>query len=72
MHWHMWWPMGGMGLFWLAVIAVGFLVLYYALGRVTRTGARTETPKETLQKRFARGEISRDEYRRALEDLKQP
>lgn len=67
MHWNMWWPMGGMWLFWLAVIAIGFLVLYYALGR--RSSAHTESPEEILRKRFARGEISRDEYRQTLKDL---
>ena len=50
----------GMGfglLFWIAVLAV----LYYLITG-SRGSANEESPLEILDKRFARGEISREEY----------
>lgn len=71
MHWNSWWHAGGMWLFWLAVFVVIGLAIYFAVRSMKKKEPRHESPKEILQKRFARGEIERDEYERALKDLRQ-
>lgn len=68
MHLHAWnWLW--IGLFAAAILAVLVVVLL----RIARTGAprRGESAaEETLRQRYARGELSRDEFRRMLEDLR--
>jgi putative membrane protein len=71
MHWHTWWHAGGMWLFWFAVIAVVSLSICLAARSMRNAEPPRETPDEILKKRFARGEIGRDEYERAMRDLGQ-
>ena len=79
MHWfdgHGWW-MGG---WWMIVFWVGVALLFLwgvrqFVGSGGNTSASHERPPETssaleiVQRRYARGEISRDEYLTLLEDL---
>jgi putative membrane protein len=72
MPWHGW--MGGMGIGWLwmlgfwAVVAVGFVVLLRAVE--SRGGARnTESPLDIARRRYAAGDISRDDYEQIRKDL---
>ena len=71
MHWHEhWgsWPMMGMGLFWILLIALVIVVIVWAV-RVgsgsSRAGPpsepRGESPEEALKRRYAGGDISREE-----------
>lgn len=62
---------GGMVLFWLALAAVLALVLVAAV-RAGRgpTERREESPEEILKRRYARGEIDREEFQHRLEDLR--
>lgn len=70
------WPyMGSMGwwmlLWWGFGIAV-FVLLVWVIGRAAaglpmRDG---DTPEQILKRRYARGEIEREEYQRRLEDLR--
>ncbi len=69
---------GFMGFFWiLAIVAVVVLVVFLARG-ASRSGAgaasppgpASETPEEILRRRYARGDIDREEYRQRLEDLR--
>ena len=55
------------GLFWLAVIA-GVVWLVIRNGR-PRARSGLEAARDILAERFARGEITVDEYRRRLEQL---
>lgn len=71
MHWNAWWHAGGMWLFWLAVFAVVGIAIYFASRSLRRSEPPRESPREILQKRYARGEIERDEYERAMKDLRQ-
>ena len=70
------WPyMGSMGwwmvLWWLAGIAVLVLLVRLAAGAAWGFSPRgDETPEQILKRRYARGEIERDEYQRRLEDLR--
>ena len=66
--WHM--MRGGgllMGLFWILIIGV---VIYFIVNhsKQQRTDNR-ETSLEILQKRYARGEISKEEYEQMRQDL---
>ncbi len=59
-----------MGLVWvlpLALVAVGVLVLLLA-----GTSNRPESPAEILTRRYARGELDTEEYRRARAELASP
>lgn len=59
--WHMgWWWVGG-----LVIIAV----LWLAMSAGNRT-ARPDSPERILKRRYAGGEITRDEYERKLQDLR--
>ena len=76
-----WWGGGqyGMGygfggifmiLFWvLIIIGVVYLIKILAGGNIS-TKEKMETAEEVLKKRFARGEISKDEFEAAMEVLK--
>jgi len=72
--WHMMegWNMGGgflMWLFWILVIGV---VVYLLVNFSKRQGPETkETPLDILKKRYARGEISQEEYTQMKHDLEQ-
>lgn len=61
-------------LFW-ALIIVGVVALVRYLSRRTRDmgspGASRQTPEQLLAERFARGEISEEEYQRGLDLLRQ-
>ena len=70
---------GGMGLFggWIGLIfnlaiIVGIVILIvWAIKRFTNRSVSTGTqaPQEILQARYARGEITRDQYQQILQDL---
>lgn len=67
MHWNGDWHMGGMGLWWLLIIAAVGLVLWFAARR-GRGGQ--ESPEQMLKRRYANGDIDRETYERMLEDLR--
>ncbi len=77
MGWHNGWGMMGSGwFFWLLLlILIGLIVWLFirsASAQAERSGpSRTnqETPLEILQKRYARGEISQQEYQQLRGDL---
>ena len=73
MPWHYgngWWHMGFMWLFWLVLIViVVWLIVRSTSGRLS-TGEAQESPEEILKRRYARGEIDKDEYDRRLNDLR--
>jgi len=70
---------GGMGLFggWIGLIfnlaiIVGIVILIvWAIKRFTNgsVSSGTQAPREILQARYARGEITRDQYQQILQDL---
>ena len=71
MHW--WdggWRMGIMWIWWLlaVVLVVGSVWLLARAG--SGRGSRRESPEETLKRRYANGEIDREEYERRLADLR--
>ena len=65
--WHGWWGIVGMTAFWVLVIT---LVVLAFRGFSRPRSERPRTPEEILAERFARGEISEEEFearRRTLE-----
>jgi uncharacterized membrane protein len=72
---HRWGMMGGGAWIWVlvAVLAVAVVVLILLLALRGRRGpsgrGRIGSARDILAERYARGEISRDEYRQALEDI---
>ncbi len=70
---HMWnglggwnWMMGLMGLIWIALIVLGFYLVYVF---INGKGARRSDPLDILKERLARGEITEEEYDRLKEKL---
>ncbi|MDO8143413.1 MULTISPECIES: SHOCT domain-containing protein [unclassified Isoptericola] len=72
------WGMGGAGgwmmLVWVVVWVVVLGLIVWGVVALTRSGRRDDgaappTPTEVLEMRFARGEITDEEYRRARETL---
>jgi len=76
MHWGYGWGMGGMmvwwWLFWILVIAAIVWALARGVGgRAGRTSTGQEESAEAiLKRRYARGEMSREEYEQRLADLR--
>jgi putative membrane protein len=73
------WFMGGMWLFWILLLALVALAVGWGasiLGqrnsrtRVTDGGHTSESAEDVLKKRYARGEISHDEFEVKLQDLR--
>lgn len=57
--------------FWVAVIVGFFLVVRWVAttSKKGEWGSRNETPLEILKKRYARGEIDKEEFERMKKDL---
>ena len=70
-YWGMGWTMGvGMIIFWvLVIIAVVCLIRY--LGRGQPREEKGETPLDILKKRYARGEITKEQFDRTKKDLEE-
>jgi putative membrane protein len=67
--------MGSMGwwmvLWWVVAIVVLVLVVRLVTGSLGGPGTRAdESPEQILKRRYAKGEIEREEYQRRLEDLR--
>lgn len=64
--------MMGMWLWWLLAIGLIAVVAWAVIRSVSRTGnSTTESPQDILKRRYARGEIDKDEYEKRLQDLRQ-
>lgn len=70
------WMMGSWGwlmmllaaLFWLLIIGGIVWLVVWLVGRA-RMPQQVETPLDVLKKRYARGEINKEEYERMKQDL---
>jgi putative membrane protein len=69
----------GMGLLWLLLLAAIVAGVVWVARRVwdragetRRTRAGNDTPLDTLRRRYAAGELSRDEFERMRRELAEP
>lgn len=61
---------GLMLIFWVIVIVLIVVVIKAAMGsNASKTGKQNDSPIEILKKRYARGEISEDEYHRQRQEF---
>ncbi len=72
-HWSFWWFPMFMPIFWIIVIAV-VLYLIFGRGRTRRPwvpgrGFEDDTALDILKKRYAKGEISKDDFERMKRDI---
>lgn len=69
---HMWFGGGWMMFLWLFFLILSVLVILF-LGRGGRffnsSREKSESPLEILKKRYAKGEISRDEFEQMRKDI---
>jgi putative membrane protein len=74
-----WWGDGyGMGfggsifmiLFWVLIFLGGFYLVKILMGSGSQADKPRETAVEVLEKRFARGEINKEEFESSMEVLK--
>lgn len=64
--------MAGMWFWWLLAIGLIGVVAWTVVRSASRTGnGASESPQEILKRRYARGEIDKDEYEKRLQDLRQ-
>jgi putative membrane protein len=76
MHWHgvtlTLLPFVLLALFWFAVVLAAIaLIVRFALGRPTRPqGHQSEVAEDLLKQRYARGELSKEQYESMLSDLR--
>lgn len=61
-------PFGSLFMILVQIATVVFIVLI--LKRVTRGDRNTETPDDIIRRRYANGEIDKEEYDRLKKDLK--
>lgn len=60
-----------MHLFWLIVlVGVGLVILRGAASKGVPASGVSDSAEEIVRRRYARGEIARDEYERLLSDLR--
>lgn len=70
MHWHGWWHLGWMWIFWIILLVLALLV-FFGLARSWRSQrAPQEKAERILRERYARGEIDQSEYERKLRALR--
>jgi putative membrane protein len=65
------WGWGGMAVFWLLVVALVVAAVWVFASRGGEGLSQRQSPLDVLETRFARGEITADEYRERREVLLQ-
>ena len=64
------WHMGWMWIFWVVLIVLTVLILQRASTSSRPPDQSGVSAEEILKRRYARGDIGKEEYERKLEDLR--
>lgn len=64
-----WFFMGGMMIFWIAVVAVGIWLVLRVTDRDRKETKSIDTPKAILDRRLASGEISAEQHAEARKQI---
>jgi putative membrane protein len=59
----------GMGIVTLVIVIIAIVVLFRALEANRAKGPSGETPLDILQKRYAKGEVTKEEFDKVKSDL---
>jgi len=62
--------MGGMWFWWVIGIVIIVAVVWMAVGSPTRKGDSDVSAEELLKRRYANGEINKEDYEKRLQDLR--
>jgi uncharacterized membrane protein len=59
------------GLFWVAILALLFTLIWKVVGSTPQQGGTPEGPsaQEILRRRYTKGEIDEDDFRRMTDEL---
>ena len=66
---HMTWGYGGIFMWFILLVLIGVVLYFILRGDMWLRRGDGETPLEILKKRYARGEITKDEYDRIKKEL---
>jgi len=66
---HMPWGFGGVSMWLLLLVLIGVVIYFVVRGDKWMKKGGEESSLEILKKRYARGEITRDEYNRMRKEL---
>lgn len=67
---HMSWGYGGLFMWLIFLVLIGFVVYFVVRGdKWMKRGGGEETPLDILKKRYARGEITEQEYEKMKKEL---
>ena len=69
-YWGYGWSMGWMMVSWLVWILIIALLVWVLFRVIARPAASDDSPETILKRRYARGEIDREEYERRLSDIR--
>lgn len=69
MGWHGWY-MGWMWIFWIALIVLVVWFVVRAAGSTNTPPQHRESAEEILNRRYASGEISHEDYQRMLNEIR--
>ncbi|MFQ6112790.1 MAG: SHOCT domain-containing protein [bacterium] len=69
MHWMDWYGGWFMMIFWLLLVVVGIVLLVKWLSNQNKQTTIPDSALEILEKRFASGEISKEEFEETKKDL---
>lgn len=67
--WHGWY-MGWMAIFWLVMVVLIVWLLLRAGGLSSAPPPSPDSPEMILKRRYASGEISEEDYRRMLQEIR--
>ena len=68
--WHMGWMMTGWSIFWMLIVLGVIWVILRGGSFVASQPGQLDSPETILKRRYAHGDIDREEYERRLNDLR--